>query len=50
MVEKLTKLYNTLMVLEVKGENVKILADCLRYTEALIVETQSKPVGQEADD
>lgn len=40
MVEKLTKLRNTLMVIETKGESTKIMADCLRFTEQLIKEAE----------
>ena len=36
MKENLQKLYNTLVLIETKGESTKILADCLRYTEQLI--------------
>lgn len=36
MKENLQKLYNTLVLIETKGENTKIMADCLRYTEQLI--------------
>lgn len=40
MAEKLLRLYNTLATIETKGENTKIMADCLRYTEQLITETK----------
>ena len=42
MTEKLTKLYNTLLLVETKGESTKILADCLRYTERMIQDEKSK--------
>lgn len=31
MEEKLTKLYNTLMLVETKGESTKVMAQCLNY-------------------
>lgn len=36
MPENLRKLYNTLLLVETKGESTKIMAECLRYTEQLI--------------
>ena len=42
MVERLTKLYNTLLVIETKGENTKIMADCLRYTERMIADAKAE--------
>jgi hypothetical protein len=38
MKEKLTKLYNTLAQIETKGENTKLMAACLNYTQQLIAE------------
>lgn len=32
---ELTKLYNTLLMVETKGESTKIMADCLRFVEQL---------------
>lgn len=34
--QELTKLYNTLALIETKGENTKIMAQCLVYIEQLI--------------
>lgn len=45
MVEKLTKLRNTLSLIETKGENTKIMAECLRFTEQLIAEEQAHAVA-----
>lgn len=36
MKEQLRSLYNTLALIETKGENTKIMADCLRYVEGMI--------------
>lgn len=41
MVEKLTKLHNTLMIVETKGENTKVMADCLRYIERMIEDAKA---------
>lgn len=38
MKENLQKLYNTLALIETKGENTKIMADCLRFMEKMIRE------------
>lgn len=32
MKEKLIKLYNTLMLIETKGESTKLMTQCLNYT------------------
>ena len=42
MVDKLAKLYNTLMTIETKGSNTIVMAQCLAYVEMLIQEA-SKP-------
>lgn len=48
METQLTRLYNTLVTIETKGENTKTMADCLRYLEQLIAKekTASKVVEQ----
>lgn len=38
MEEKLTKLYNTLNLIETKGESTKYMGDCLKYIEQIIKE------------
>lgn len=35
MENELTKLYNTMLLIETKGENTKIMAQCLNFLEAL---------------
>lgn len=52
MVENLTKLYNTLALIETKGENTKIMARCLQFIEQMIsdsskVEKSVKAVDEE---
>lgn len=42
MTNELTKLYNTLMLIETKGENTKIMAQCLQYIEQLISLSNAK--------
>lgn len=41
MKEKLMKLYNTLMLIETKGENTKLMAQCLNYTIQLANEASA---------
>ena len=43
MFNELTKLYNTLMLSETRGENTKIMAQCLQYIENLIAQMNAKP-------
>lgn len=48
---ELTKLYNTLLTVETKGENTVVMADCLRFTKQLIdiaPEKQEEPKQAEA--
>ena len=47
MPTELTRLYNTLLLIETKGENTKIMAQCLQYLEQLIANEKSKPIEQE---
>lgn len=42
MPEKLTKLYNTMLLIETKGESTKLMADCLRYLGSLINEVNQQ--------
>lgn len=50
MPEKLTRLYNTLVTIETKGESTKIMADCLRYIEQMVAEEKSKQSSKDATD
>lgn len=47
MTNELTKLYNTLLLIETKGENTKIMAQCLQYLEQMIVAERNKSVEPE---
>ena len=49
MKTKLMKLYNTLVTIETKGESTKIMADCLRYIEAMVVDL-NKPTESNITD
>lgn len=42
MVDNLTKLYNTLLLIETKGESTKIMAQCLQFIEQMIAAKQSE--------
>ena len=46
MKEKLAKLYNTMNMIETKGKNTKIMAECLEYLERLIKDEQRKEEQQ----
>lgn len=42
MKSELTKLYNTLLLVETRGESTKIMGDCLRFVEQMLVEQNSE--------
>lgn len=42
MEQDLTKLYNTLLTIETRGNNTKTMAICLQYLEQLIVNAKAK--------
>lgn len=42
MSEELTKLYNTMMLVETKGESTKIMGNCLQYLDNLIANARSE--------
>ena len=47
MVNELTKLYNTMMLIETKGENTKQMALCLNYLSQLIAKCASEPATED---
>lgn len=47
MKEKLVKLYNTLGMIETKGESTRIMARCMEFVEQLAAECESEPVQPE---
>lgn len=40
MTENLQKLYNTMLLIETKGDSTKTMADCLRFIEKMIVDVE----------
>ena len=40
MIENLQKLYNTMLLIETKGDSTKTMADCLRFDEKMIVDVE----------
>lgn len=42
MEQNLVKLYNTLLLIETKGESTKIMGDCLKFVEQLVKEEREK--------
>ena len=40
MVDDLTKLYNTLLLIETRGESTKTMAPCLQFMEEMIANKQ----------
>ena len=48
MTEKLSKLYNTLMLIDTKGENTKIMAQCLQFVESMIIEERTTQDGNDS--
>ena len=42
MENNLRKLYNTMLLIETKGENTKIRGECIRFVEQLITEEAQK--------
>lgn len=39
---ELTKLYNTMLTIETKGENTIVMTDCLRFVKQLIAYEEPK--------
>ena len=50
MEEKLTRLYNTMLLVETKGESTKTMSDCIRYVEQLIKEQRENKVASNTTD
>ena len=42
MENNLRKLYNTMLLIETKGENTKIMAECIKFLEQLIAEESKR--------
>lgn len=50
MVNDLLKLYNTLKMIETKGENTVYMAYCIRFLEKLIAKAKSEETEVANDD
>lgn len=50
MKEKLAKLYNTMSMIETKGRNTKIMAECLGFVEGLIKQEQQKETKKSTEE
>lgn len=48
LTEDLTKLKNTLMLVEVKGEGVKVLANCMFFVDQMIMDVQNGKYNPQA--
>lgn len=46
---ELTKLYNTLMLIETKGEGTKLMAQCLAFTQQLIAQVKANQSVETAE-
>lgn len=50
MKEKLINLYNTMILVETKGENTLIMADCIKFVRQCIGELKDKDIGNDGAD
>ena len=46
---QLSRIYNTLLTIETKGENTLIMADCVRALQQLAQEIQQNPAPEAVD-
>jgi hypothetical protein len=46
---ELQKLYNTLLLVETKGESTIAMADCLRFTKQLIAQAKADREAKQAE-
>ena len=46
---ELTKLYNTLMLIETKGESTKLMGQCLAFTQQLIAQAKADKEAKVAE-
>lgn len=46
IINDLAKLYNTLMLINTKGEDTKHMSNCLQYLEGMIAREQAKAMQQ----
>lgn len=50
IINDLAKLYNTLMLINTKGEDTKHMSNCLQYLEGMIAREQAKASHQNQTD
>ena len=50
IINDLAKLYNTLMLINTKGEDTKYMSNCLQYLEGMIAREQAKAAQQNQAD
>ena len=50
IINDLAKLYNTLMLINTKGEDTKNMSNCLQYLEGMIAREQAKAAQQNQAD
>ena len=44
---QLSRIYNTLMTIETKGENTIVMGDCLRAFQQSVQEIQNQPLAKD---
>lgn len=50
MEKELQKLYNTMLLIETRGANTKLMGDCLKFTEQLIEHAKSEGIEERPND
>lgn len=50
IINDLAKLYNTLMLINTRGEDTKHMSNCLQYLEGMIAREQAKAAQQNQAD
>lgn len=50
MEQNLQKLYNTLLLIETRGESTKIMGECLKFTEQIINEAREAANKESKED
>lgn len=48
--EQLTRIYNTMLEINTKGESTLVMADCLRALEQTIINIKQNPVLSEKEE
>lgn len=50
MWQELQKLYNTMLLIETKGESTKIMGDCLKFVEQLVNQDKEREANLHKED